>query len=102
MGLNVVLETERGEPLEEVGDPTNLLHRLLPSQDDPSYKYLRFIDWYGDTIFNRLQIEPFLAEWQRLLNKARTIEESALLEEIKRLAERCRSEPHTYLKFYGD
>ncbi len=102
MGLDVILEWEDGERIEDVGDPHNLLHRLLPPHDDDSYQCLRFIDWYGDTVFNRLQMTPFLAEWERLYSAAQSEEEKELLRSIETLARRCQSEPHLYLKFYGD
>lgn len=51
MGLSIVLETERGEPLDRVDNTKNLLHELLPLHDDLSYQLLRFVDWYADTTF---------------------------------------------------
>ena len=102
MPLSVALETERGEQLASVEDRANALHRLLPSGDDSSYHHLRFIDWYGDTVFNQLQMEPFLDEWARLKEVAETTEETALVEQVAALALRCEDEPHLYLKFYGD
>lgn len=101
MGFCVILEGEDCEPLEQVEDPENILHQLLPSED-PSYQYLRFIDWYGDTVFNRLQIQPFLGEWDRLTELVRTPGENALLARIRELAIRCSKEPHLYLRFSGD
>lgn len=101
MGFCIFLENESGEALEQVEDPKNVLHQLLPSED-ASYQYLRFIDWYGDTIFNRPQIQPFLNEWDRLSKSARTLEEEALLSRIRELAVRCSREPHLYLRFCGD
>jgi hypothetical protein len=65
--LTAVLEDEAGEPLERVEDATNILHRLLPGPDDQRYVYLGTIDWYGDTVFDRLQAPRFLqngVEWQ--------------------------------------
>ena len=102
MGISVVLETESGEELERIDDPSNLLHVLLPRADDTSFCYLRFIDWYGDTFFNQLQMEPFLAEWERLQGHAQDPEAGTLYARIKSLAERTQQEPHLYLKFYGD
>ena len=102
MGLNVALETNRGECLGRVADPTNILHRLLPGHDEKQYQCLRFVDWYGDTWFNRLQIEQFLLEWDMISSKAATAEEIQLLAQIKGLAQRCQKEPHLCLKFYGD
>jgi hypothetical protein len=54
MGIEAVLETEDGEQLDSVGDPTNVLHRVLPKAGDPSFQCLSCIDWYGDTVFNYL------------------------------------------------
>lgn len=103
MGLSVRLEDENGElVMEEVHDLQNLLHRLLPATDDASYQCLRFIDWYGDTVFNRLQMPTFLVEMSRIRCSTRRVEEGELMDSISGLAERCHQGMHLYLKFYGD
>lgn len=102
MGLTVVIETETGEAIDRVEDPTNVLHRLLPSPENARFRYLGAIDWYGDTVFNYLQIPQFLEEWSQITAMASVPAESALMRNIKKLAERVGSERHLYLKFYGD
>lgn len=102
MGLTIVLETENGEALVTVLDPKNLLHQLLPSHDDHTFFALRNIDWYGDTVFNRLQMEEFLSEWNRLRTATLSQEETEILDEIGCLGLKCQKETHLYLKFYGD
>jgi hypothetical protein len=107
MGLNIELQNERGECFSEVvTDPNDLLHRMLPPPDDESFCVLRFIDWYGDTTFNRFQCEVFLVEWDRLspLGDSPAVREESvkLLKSIRELAERALKEPHQYLKFIGD
>lgn len=102
MGLNAVLESERGDCIEEIADPKNILHRLLPLVESPSSQCLKYIDWYGDTVFNKLQMESFLKEWGQLYSKATSDEERKIIEAIQKLAERCQNGIHTYLKFYGD
>jgi len=102
MGFEIRLEDEFGNKVDAVGDPANFLPRLLPSPEDESFICLRFIDPYGDTVFNRIQIETFVVEIERILMKTVTSKERQLLENIQALAERCRSEPHSYVKFYGD
>lgn len=102
MGICVVLETESGEQLERLEDHKNLLHRILPSPEDSSYQLLRYIDWYGDTCFNRLQIAPLLQEIEQLASSPLSVEENQLISGIKRLAHHCQTGPHLYLKFYGD
>ena len=101
MGLTAVLQDESGEAIDRVEDPTNILHRLLPTPDDAPYQYLGTIDWYGDTVFNYLQAPRFLEEWRRLTADAPGSHEAALLHAIEVMAERV-AKRHLYLKFYGD
>jgi hypothetical protein len=102
MGLTVVLESERGERLEQVEDPTNVLHRLLPAPEDGRFRCIGAIDWYGDTVFNYLQAVMFLEEWRQIAAGAGGPDESALMKKIETMAERVACERHLYLKFYGD
>lgn len=102
MGLCVALQTEAGEQIELVADEKNLLDTLLGSPDANAYPMLASIDRYGDTIFNRLQIDPFLAEWKTLFKNANTPEQEALLNAIQKLAERSKVRVHQYLVFIGD
>ena len=103
MGLAVSLEDENRQPVDEqVGDPRNLLHRILPDHDDRSYCCLRFIDWYGDTVFNHLQMGEFLEELDRVAGQAREPGARELLAQVETLARRCQSEVHIYLRFIGD
>ena len=53
MGIAVILETEQGSRLELVVDAGNILHRVLPAPEDPTFQWANMIDWYGDTVFNR-------------------------------------------------
>jgi len=103
MGLTVTLEDERGVVLgAAVEDPKNLLYGLLPHEDDVSYELLRYIDPYGDTTFNQLQIGAFLDEWARVRERATTEEQYAIVDAIEALARECLSGVHKYLKFVGD
>jgi hypothetical protein len=102
MSMTVRLETENGEVLESVSDPSNALHRILPAHDDAAYGYVGCIDWYGDTTFNALQIPRFLSEWSRLLPAARAHGSEGLHRKVEAMAKRCQQEVHVYLKFLGD
>lgn len=102
MGLTIKLESEDGGDLESVYDPRGLIGRLLPHPDEESYCCLRFIDPYGNTVFNPLQMPTFLAEWRRLYSAEISDDERTLLDTVQTLAVRCRDDRHVYLKFYGD
>src|SRR3954463_1100151 len=101
MGFDINLETERGEILATVSDPKNHLHRLIERslQDDPQ---LAEIDWYGDTVFNRMQMPRFLSQWQALARNCQSVEEKQLVDEVRELAKQCEGGVHLYLKFIGD
>ena len=102
MGLCVALQTESGKQIEFVSDEKNLLDRLMGFPDANAFPMLASIDRYGDTIFNRLQMDRFLAEWKTLFNSAMTPEETVLLNAVKDLAEKSIRGVHLYLAFIGD
>jgi hypothetical protein len=85
-----------------MADPKNYLGKLLPERDDLAYPMLASIDFCGDTVFNRMQMGRFLAEWADVLARAHVPEEKALVSTIEGLAHRCQDEVHLYLKFIGD
>lgn len=102
MGLTVALEYEHGDAIDSVGDPTNLLHRLLPPPESREFRCLNRVDWYGDTVFNRMQMADVVDELQRIRKNVSAPAEEELIDKLTRLAVRGQTEPHLYLKFYGD
>jgi len=102
MGFDIELQDEWGGTIESIGDPKNLLDKLLPPTADESHPILGAIDSYGNTVFNTVQIRWFLSEWREVLEKAQTEEEKALVARIESMARRVQDEVHLYLKFIGD
>ena len=74
----------------------------LPSADDESFRCVGFIDEYGHTVFNRLQMPTLMAEIRHL--EAETSDEGArqYLRGLHELAEECCDGVHLYLKLMGD
>ena len=102
MGVDVALENADGAELAPtVSDPTHAFKRSLPHPDDASFACLRFVDPFGDTTFNSLQI-PLLIEELRRLQQGGDETLRSFLDEVIRLAEQALAAPHLYLKFYGD
>jgi hypothetical protein len=103
MGISVSLVSTDGEVIDgPIHDSGNVLGKLLPKLEDESSHTLRYIDPYGDTFFNALQMSPFLAEWGRLERKELDANGAAVIDSIERLAKTCSDGPHLYLKFEGD
>lgn len=94
MAWTIFLEDENKEPVQSLNDEFD----IGSDCDLSSFKLLCFLDAYGDTIFNRLQMDDLINDLQRL----KQIEANPLLSEIQILAERCKKEEHRYLAFYGD
>ena len=102
MAMTIRLQDESGGKIEEVHDTKGLTAACLPSVSDLSYHCLRFIDPYGDTYFNEMQIETVLTERDRVFGDIQDNETKELANKVKSLAQLCKNEPHLYLKFIGD
>lgn len=98
--MSISLEGEAGDRIAELSDPRNFVVFLTHNREQ--FPLLSYIDEYGNTIFNSLQMEPFLEEWGRVQAKASTPEEKEIADQVLRLAERCRDGIHLYLRFSGD
>jgi hypothetical protein len=62
MGIDARIETERAESLADVPDPRGYFSWGLSLHDQDSTICLKFIDPYGNTIFNQLQLPTLLSE----------------------------------------
>lgn len=65
-------------------------------------KLLKYIDPYGDTIFNRIQMDDLITELSELLNTHGFKYPNNYLKEIIELAIECKNSVHKYIRFYGD
>ena len=102
MGLYIALETESGEELEKINDSKNILYRLLSKGKNKEYELLNFIDFYGDSVFNRVQMNTLMKDFLILRSNCKIDEEKELLNKILTLCDRCLNGAHLYVKFYGD
>jgi hypothetical protein len=100
--VTCVLESESGETVERLEDREGLVNTLIPPMSEQSFQCWRFIDEYGDTVFNRQQMPQFLAELAVIRDRTGDAAPRRVLDDIEALAFRCRDEVHLYLRFYGD
>lgn len=94
MPQTIVLEDENKKPICTLKGEFDVFKNCNLKQ----YKLLHYLDKYGDTVFNRNQMEDLISDLKRL----KQVESSPLIEEILQLAELCKEQVHTYLVFYGD
>ena len=101
MGINVQHETETDEVLDTLLDPNSLLVRLVTNEQDEGV-CLRFIDSYGDTIFNQAQIPVLIREIHAAIERSTDEEINAHASKVLDLIKKADGELHTYIRFIGD
>jgi hypothetical protein len=102
MGINIYLEDEKGKMLDSVVDESQAFAHFIRKTEFPNTLCLRFIDPYGDTVFNKPQLPVLEMELRELL---KTISIPALQESLRRIIDlvvKARNEVHVYIKFRGD
>src|SRR5690349_9742249 len=97
MSLVVKLEDDLGERSDWI-----ILHNVIPPRDDHSFPLLRCIDPFGKTVFNHLQMESFLEEWERVHGRAADEAEKEAWQKIKDMALSCKADRDLYLRFVGN
>lgn len=103
MAMEVVLQDERGNDIgEAIRDPIGVIADCVPDPNDASYSCIRFVDPYGDTIFNRLQAVVAVKEWDRVGCAFSEMGAQDLWAGVRQLLVCCSEEPHTYVRFTGD
>ncbi len=101
MPIHVVLQNINNEKIAVIVPPDALLNDILPF-GDPAFCLLQFVDLYGDTIFNGLQMQQFIKEWDIIVGRVTTEEGRESLLRIRELALQCQRRPHIFLRFIGD
>ncbi|MFN8505991.1 MAG: hypothetical protein U0547_00330 [Dehalococcoidia bacterium] len=98
--LTIIWETEEYEVLAVMSDE-GVLAQYIPGDDDASWHCLRFVDRWGNTVFNQVQLEWLITDLVRLWDIAQPADRPF----IDRLGEFVRAamgETHTYIRFIGD
>ena len=75
---------------------------VIPSREERDFPCLRCIDPYGKTVFNHLQMETFLAEWEQVRERAHDESQKEAWEKIKQMAQTCQADRDLYLRFVGN
>ena len=104
MGIDCRVEDEDGGFLNGLPDSQSLVAFLLTPHDSTVGEMvcLRFIDEYGDTTFNQLQIPLLLRELRGAVHRCTNLEARAHGAKLESLVATAEGEMHTYVKFIGD
>lgn len=97
MAWTVILENENKRPIISLNK--EFRSNLLFDEDYKSkFQLLKYLDPYGDTVFNKNQMDILIADLLLLQKKS----ENKVVREIIELARKCKDGIHMYLVFYGD
>ena len=99
--LTVELRTAGGEVLQQVFDE-GAIARIRPPLDDSSSACLRFIDPYGDTVFNPFQAAVLSEELSAAIELGGAADDHERLTRVIEIANRCAEGIHVHLLFIGD
>jgi hypothetical protein len=94
--IRVVVQDEDGNEISEAIDVPG---RLLARPNETRFSCLCFVDPYGDTVFNRLQMQSLRNDLSLLGDVEQDIE---TVRRIEALIEQCEATPHLYLRLIGD
>ena len=97
MPWTIILENEKGGAIETL--PESFAYEELDELHLPNFKLFHYVDPYGDTTFNCLQMDDLIADME-LLRELST--QKPVIEQMILLLRKCKTQVHTYIKFYGD
>jgi hypothetical protein len=103
MSIGLRWEDENGNELASVDSlPASKFVSLIPPLIALDYPCLRYVDHYGDTTFNQLQIPQLADDLSRVLLRCEDDATRQQVETMLALVLKAAGQTHTYIKFYGD
>jgi hypothetical protein len=99
--MHIRLEYEDGERIEEQAGLE--IYSLLPLFDSlPDLKLLKYVDRHLDIMFNGVQMPDFISDCERVAAAQLSPAVADYVGRLIQLAERCRGEPHSFIRFVSD
>ena len=98
MSWTVILEDENKVEVASLNNEF-VINSFNEIVNNENFKLIRYLDPYGDAVFNHLQMQDLISDLENLTKIDRN---NQLVVEIISLAKRCIEESHLYLVFYGD
>lgn len=102
-GISAVVRTERGEQVSgAVRQPLAYDWLLAKGDSAADFPMLFYVDRYGDTVFNRRQVEAVLAEIAVLRSREPSEDRRRAMDDLAYLCHLACQSPHRYLWLLGD
>jgi hypothetical protein len=102
VGVDLRWQDEEGAELAAGEDPQMLLSRHVRSSEWSDTSCLRFIDPYGDAVFNQRQIPVLVQELEASLKLAKDVSVREHVDRVLEVLRQAIGEVHTYAWLIGD
>jgi hypothetical protein len=100
MPITVVIEDENGNRI--AGPWEHALSSAALANPEEDTCCLQFVDPYGDTVFNQLQIPTLRLELMHQILNVENPEFEPVLDSLIKFLKRAEGQVHTYARFIGD
>lgn len=100
MPINLEWRDENGQMLAHYTGP--FINSSLPGNASSDSRCLRFIDPWGNTIFNQLQVPVLVAELEEVVARSTDPVLRDNITAVLRFVQQNTDDVHTYLTFVGD
>jgi hypothetical protein len=98
--ITVRIEGERGSPISETWwHPAST---VVLVGNHPGTCCLRFMDPYGDAVFNQVQLPVLLEELRALRRSLQNSDHTTMVDDLCKFIEVALDQDHTYVRFLGD
>jgi hypothetical protein len=97
--VRVQVEDEGGA---SIGEAIDVPSTFFPPETDSRFVCLRFVDPYGDTVFNRIQACHLDGDLRLKMRECGDQKDLKMIEELLLLVALCQAEPHCYIRCIGD
>jgi hypothetical protein len=101
MGIDILLEDADRKPIQECHDADQSFAHFFRGRDLSATSCLRFIDAFGDTVFNRAQASVLVDELSAVRAEA-SAGAQRYIDNAIRLAKIASRKVHLFVRFVGD
>lgn len=102
MGIDLHIEDEHGKSIYCISDDQQIFAHVINQTKMSEYSLLKYIDPYGDTTFNNMQLNDLLYDLSSLHTTISDIATRKYVNKLISLLENYTNTNHVYFKFYGD
>lgn len=100
MRINITLQYKDDRLIERISRENNVLY-LEKGEDNPEFPYLGEVEYIDPSVFGSHRMDAIIEELLRVRGEITDPDDQAHIDDIIRLAKKCKELPETVLVFSG-